>query len=221
VFHERRHSDGYSDRPDDGPRRGLHPGTASPAPRPSKRTLRALASERHRPVKHSPRPASGSNDGDPRQIWLTKPIETAGRRLFAARWSEQLSAFRWYLLTPHLLRSGLYQAWIQDRKGRQPLILRVRREPFGERVRLWCPTGLCAEDLHNKRAVLRAACRAADIRIIRDEQHSQIVTVDIIRRCHEPDTSTAGSENPAAPSWRSAPEQTDTPSQPGPKGVEQ
>jgi hypothetical protein len=97
-------------------------------------------------------------------------------------WSQRLTALAWHLVTPHLLRSGLAQARIHNRRGRQPFIVRVTGQPFGQRVRLWCPAGTSAEDISASRATLRAACWAADIRVRRDEQHSQMVTVDIIRR---------------------------------------
>ena len=97
-------------------------------------------------------------------------------------WSERLTAFAWHLVTPHLLRSGLVHARIHNQRGRRPFILRVTRQPFGQRVRLWCPAGTSAEDISAARGTLRAACWAADIRVWRDEQHSQMVTVDVIRR---------------------------------------
>lgn len=97
-------------------------------------------------------------------------------------WPGWLAAFWWELRTPHLLRSGLYHARIQNRSGRRPMIVRVSVEPFGERVRLWCPVGTSADDLWAAREMLRAACRAADLRITRDQQRSHLVTVDVIRR---------------------------------------
>jgi hypothetical protein len=96
-------------------------------------------------------------------------------------WSDRLRAFGWQLITPHLLRAGLREAWIQNRTGRQPAIVRVTRESFGERIHLRCPPGTCAEDLQAARGVLRAACRAADVRVTRDERRSHMVTVDVIR----------------------------------------
>jgi hypothetical protein len=96
-------------------------------------------------------------------------------------WSERLRALAWYLVTPHLFRSGLSQAGVQNRNGWHPFIVRVTREPFGERVRLWCPAGTSAEDIFIARGTLRAACWAADIRVRRNEDHSQMVTVDVIR----------------------------------------
>jgi hypothetical protein len=100
---------------------------------------------------------------------------------FSPPWSRRLRACGWQLITPHLLRSGLREALIRNRKGRQPIIMRITREPFGERVRLWCPAGTCAEDLHAARKVLRAACWAADVRVTRDKRRSHMVTLDVIR----------------------------------------
>jgi hypothetical protein len=96
-------------------------------------------------------------------------------------WPEWFTAWVWRIITPHRVRTGLAQTWIQNRSGRAPVILRVTSEPFGERVLLWCPAGTSAEDLHHSRAALRAACWAADVRIIRDERHSQRVTLEVIR----------------------------------------
>jgi hypothetical protein len=104
---------------------------------------------------------------------------------FSPPWSERLVACAWQLITPHLLRSGLYHARIQNRDGRRPVIVRVTREPFGERVRLWCPAGTCAEDLHAARGILRAACWAIDVLVTRDERRAHLVTVDVIRRLND------------------------------------
>ncbi len=88
----------------------------------------------------------------------------------------------WRLTTPHRLHAGFVQARIQARNGRLPLILRTRTEPFGERVRVWCPAGTSAEDMESAQAILRAACWATDLRIERDQRHAHLVTVDVIRR---------------------------------------
>ena len=96
---------------------------------------------------------------------------------FSPPWPDWLTPYAWQLITPHLLRSGLYHARIQNRSGRRPAIVRITRERFGERVRLWCPAGTSAEDLEAAAEVLRAACWAADIRVARDEHRSHLVTV--------------------------------------------
>jgi len=115
-------------------------------------------------------------------VALTIIAASAAIGMLSPPWSERMTALAWHLVTPHLLRTGMAQARIHNRNGRQPFIVRVTREPFGERIRLWCPAGTSAEDISSVRATLRAACWAADVRIWRDEQHSQIVTVDVIRR---------------------------------------
>jgi hypothetical protein len=113
---------------------------------------------------------------------LTIVSASAALGALSPPWSQRLAALAWHLVTPHLLRTGLAQARIHNRNGRQPCITRVTRQPFGERIRLWCPPGTCAEDISDAKATLRAACWAADIRVWRDEQYSHIVTVDVIRR---------------------------------------
>lgn len=102
--------------------------------------------------------------------------------VFWPPWSERLRGFAWQIVTPHLLRSGLYQAGIQNRDGRLPVIVRVTSEPFGERLRLRLPSGTCAEDLWYSRDILRAACRSADVHVFRDERRAHLVTVDVVRR---------------------------------------
>jgi hypothetical protein len=102
--------------------------------------------------------------------------------LFWPPWPAQLNGLFWQFVTPHLLRSGLYHAGIANRNGRRPFVVRVSREPFGERLRLRCPPGTCAEDLYYATDILRAACRATDVRVMRDGWRAHIVTVDVIRR---------------------------------------
>ena len=52
----------------------------------------------------------------------------------------------------------------------------------GERVWLWCPPGIAAEDLEDETERLRAACIAREVRITRDLRWSALVVVDVIRR---------------------------------------
>lgn len=114
-------------------------------------------------------------------VWAVVGLSAAAGAV-SPPWSRQLKAFGWRLITPHRLRAGLYQARIQNRSGRRPMIVRVTGEPFGERVLLRCPAGISAEDIAAERDTLRAACWAADVWVSRDEQRSHLVTVDVIRR---------------------------------------
>ncbi len=95
---------------------------------------------------------------------------------------EAFKADLWRLITPHRLHAGFVQARIQSRKGKVPVVLRTASEPFGERARVWCPAGTSPEDLASARAILRAACWAVDVRVIPDERHAHLATVDVIRR---------------------------------------
>jgi hypothetical protein len=100
---------------------------------------------------------------------------------FSPPWPEPVVACAWRLITPHRVRAALAQARIQNASGRSPAIMRVSRAPFGERVVLWCPAGTSAEDVASVQGIIRASCWAADVRVIRDQWHAQLVTLDILR----------------------------------------
>jgi hypothetical protein len=51
-----------------------------------------------------------------------------------------------------------------------------------ERVWLWCPAGLSAEDIEDETDRLRAACVAREVRITRNARWSAVIVVDVIRR---------------------------------------
>jgi hypothetical protein len=96
-------------------------------------------------------------------------------------WPRPVAARVWCVITAHRLRCGFVQARIQTRRGRLPVILSTTAAPFGERVRIWCPAGVTAEAIKSARDTLRAACWAAEVRVTRDHDQSQRVTVEVIR----------------------------------------
>jgi hypothetical protein len=108
-------------------------------------------------------------------------------------WPRPIAARVWCVITAHRLRCGFIQARIQTRRGRIPIIRSATPAPFGERVRIWCPAGISAEAIVAARDILRAACWAADVRVTRDHEQSQRVTVDVIRNPPEPQTRAASS----------------------------
>ena len=114
-------------------------------------------------------------------VWATVGL-SAVIGVLSPPWPAWLTGLWWIVVTPRRLRIGLYQARIQSRDGKRPVIVRVTREPFGQRLRLWCPAGTSAEEIQAARGTLRAACWAADVRVRRDEHHSHMVTIDVIRR---------------------------------------
>lgn len=69
------------------------------------------------------------------------------------------------LITPHRVRAGCVNAWVQTRTGKLPFILATTPMADGERVRLWLRAGLTAADLHAARDVLAAACWATEVRV--------------------------------------------------------
>lgn len=117
-------------------------------------------------------------------------------------WGRRFLAERaWCIATPHRVRVGCAQAWIHSRNGKIPAVLFTRRQPFGERVFLWCRAGISADDFSSARALLAAACWADDIRVIRDPRYAHLVMIDVIRR-GQPGPPVA----PAGPAWPMPPD---------------
>jgi hypothetical protein len=98
---------------------------------------------------------------------------------------RHLAARFWCIVTPHRVRAGCVHAWIHSRYGKIPVILLTTRQPFGERVYLWCRAGTTASDFAAARELLATACCADDVRVWRGERHAQLVCLDVIRRLRE------------------------------------
>jgi hypothetical protein len=88
----------------------------------------------------------------------------------------------WCLVTRHRLQRLCWEARLHTRSGRLPLILRIHPTEVGERAYLWCRAGICAEDFEDHTEEIRSACYARDARVARDKRHSQLITIDVIRR---------------------------------------
>ena len=100
----------------------------------------------------------------------------------------RLIARVWCVITPHRVRKGCASAWVQTRRGSLPIVMSCTPADYGERVRLWLPTGLTADDLFIAHEVLAVACWAAEVRVLRDERHAHRVTLEVIRRSIPPRT---------------------------------
>jgi hypothetical protein len=87
----------------------------------------------------------------------------------------------WCLITPHRVRAGCVNAWVQTRSGRLPFILATTPTAYGEQVRLWLRAGLTAADLQAARYVLAAACWATEVRVIPSPSHAHLVTLEVVR----------------------------------------
>ena len=123
-----------------------------------------------------------------------------------------LIALAWCVITPHRVRTGCAQAWVQTRDGRLPVVLYTTPADFGERVMLWCRAGITAGDLHAARDILRTACWASDVRVVVNERRSHMVVLKVIRRLpagrpgqvptawpHLPDRAEADGADPEEP----------------------
>jgi hypothetical protein len=88
----------------------------------------------------------------------------------------------WCLVTRHRLQKLCWEARLHTRSGRLPLILRIRPTEVGERAHVWCRAGICAEDFEAHTEEIRSACYARDARVARNKRHSQLITIDVIRR---------------------------------------
>ena len=78
---------------------------------------------------------------------------------------KRIVAWAWCVITPHRVRAGCVNAWVQTRSGRLPIIWSATPTDYGERLRLWCPAGITAADLIAASEVLAAACWAAEVRV--------------------------------------------------------
>jgi hypothetical protein len=99
----------------------------------------------------------------------------------ARRW---LAARARCVITPHRVRAGCVNAWVQTRSGRLPFVLATSATSYGEQVRLWLRAGLTAADLDAARDVLAAACWATEVRVVPSPRHAHLVTLEVIRRPH-------------------------------------
>ena len=97
---------------------------------------------------------------------------------------RRIVALAWCIITPHRIRVGCVNAWVQTRRGRLPIVMCTVPTVYGERVQIWCRAGITAADLFGARQVLAATCWATEIRVIPSVQHAHLVTLEVIRNSH-------------------------------------
>jgi hypothetical protein len=88
----------------------------------------------------------------------------------------------WCIITPHRVRAGCVEGLIYSSRGKIPIILWTSHRAFGERVLLYCRAGTIADDFISARTVLTTACWAQDVAVYVDIEHTQLVTLHVIRR---------------------------------------
>jgi hypothetical protein len=116
-------------------------------------------------------------------VWALTVLAVAGALLAGISQSRRFLSRRfWCLVTRHRLQRLCWEARLHTRSGRLPLVLWVRPTEVGERTFVWCRAGISLEDFQAHAEDIRAACYARDARVARNPQHSQLVTIDVIRR---------------------------------------
>ena len=138
-----------------------------------------------------------------------------GAALLYAPTRRYLIARAWCIITPHRVRVGCAQAWIHSRRGKIPVVLLTTRQPFGERVHLWCRAGTSAIDFTSALPLLTAACWARDIQVSGNERFAQLITLDVIRHLppgqSQPDNFRPRHPTVHVPAPRTPPDGTDGP----------
>jgi len=116
-------------------------------------------------------------------VWTIAAAAGLAIAIAAIPESRRIATARgWCVISQHRVRTGCAQAWIHSRTGRLPFIVLTTCEPFGERVRVWCRAGVSAADFEAARHLLASACWAQDVQVTSSAKHSQLVTLDVIRR---------------------------------------
>ena len=133
-----------------------------------------------------------------------------GAALLWAPARRNIIARAWCVITPHRVRVGCAQAWIHSRRGKIPIVLVTTRQPFGERVHLWCRAGTSAIDFTSARPLLVAACWARDIRVNGNDRFAQLITIDVIRHLppNRPGDTELGRRTRRVPAPRTPPDGT-------------
>lgn len=90
----------------------------------------------------------------------------------------------WCLITPHRVRTCFAQAWVYNRAGQIPAVLRATATPLGERVLIWCRPGTCFDDIASACGLLATACWAVEVTASRNSRFAQLVYLDVIRHPH-------------------------------------
>ena len=102
------------------------------------------------------------------------------------RW---LTAVVGCMVTRARLRAAFTELRLSRRSGQLPVTVALVPTAVGERVWLFCPLGVAAEDIADETDRLRAACFARDVRVTRDRRLSALVVVEVIRRDPLADTT--------------------------------
>ena len=92
-------------------------------------------------------------------------------------------AAAWGVITPHRVRLACAEAGVVSPRGKLPAVMLTRRESYGERVYLWCPSGLGANDVSAARRAIAVVCWATEVRVLESTgQYPPLVVLEVDRQ---------------------------------------
>lgn len=92
------------------------------------------------------------------------------------------AAWAWCTITRHRMRSFMVENGVYTRNGRLPLQLLTYPTKVGECTWLLMISGLCVDDIADRKVALASTCWAEDARIDARRSNKALVRVEIIRR---------------------------------------
>jgi hypothetical protein len=107
---------------------------------------------------------------------------TAGVPLVAPPARRGLGTYFRRARTRRLLRGAFRETRVMNSQGRAPRVRRIQSTPYGERVHLRCRPGQWAELLEVRVDALAAALKAGGVRVDKDLDRTDLVTLDVVRR---------------------------------------
>lgn len=136
---------------------------------------------------------------------LALTLVTASLALVAAVGPARRSALAlaWGVITPHRVRLACAETGVVSPRGKLPAVVLTRRTPHGERVFLWCPSGLGALDLAAARRAIAVMCWAVEVRVQASTgQYPALVVLDVIRQPERSAVERPATEHRSGPSLR-------------------
>lgn len=106
---------------------------------------------------------------------------TAGLPLLAPPIRRWIAAYWRRAKTRRLLQVAWRETKVANASGQLPRVRRIRSTPFGERVSLRVRAGQWSEFLEVRADALAAALKASAVRITKDPQRSERLTLDVVR----------------------------------------
>ena len=138
-------------------------------------------------------------------LWLGT-LGTLVAFVAAFNWVFYWAAARRYLrgrlrtiVVQHRLRSAFAHARVCTTGGRRPAILWTRPRGCDVVVSLFCPAGLGFDLIHQRRALLAAACFSTDVYVDRHPRYAHLITLTVCTAPARREPERAGAPNTIVP----------------------